>query len=288
MRFHVASIAMFALASAARAGLTVQTKNEGRLQTIATEGNRIRLENVDKKGRTEIFDADKKLLVAIDLKKKTYAEFTETDVRKAGERMRQEMDKMRAEAERQIATLPPEQRKEMEQMLRRGGAGTIADFPEAKYQPTGQKKTIAGIGCQVYRVTREGLYERETCLIPWGSQLKNEDLKVLDSFSDFLSQAFSGKDRPRFKREFEQIMPASGFPAQVVDVAEGKKVIEELVSISRGSVPLDKFKTPAGLTKVSPEEMGIPGLESGREPDSRARPDLGEDKSEENAEDEKN
>lgn len=288
MRFRLASIAVFALAFAARAGLTVQMQQEGRLQTIATEGNRMRIDNADNEARILIFDGDKKVLITIDPQKRTYAEITEADVRKAGERMRQQMEKMRAEAEKQIASLPPEQRKQMEQMLQRGVNGMpIADFPEAKYQPTGQRKTIAGIACQVYRVTREGLYTHEECLIPWGSQLKKEDLKAFESFSDFMSLAFSGKEHARFRQGFEEIMPAPGFPVQIVDVGEGRQVQEELKRLSRGGVPAEMFKTPAGFTKVSADEMGILGLGQGRKTAPRARPDGNEAKSDEKGEEQK-
>jgi hypothetical protein len=89
-----------------------------------------------------------------------------------------------------------------------------------------------------------------------------------------------GQERAQAERVYTEISRAPGFPVQVVDLGEGQRaVLEELKSLSRGGVPVGKFKAPTGFTRVSSDEMGMGlGERPQRGADPEAPPDPGDEK----------
>ncbi len=242
-------------AFAAHAGVTAQMSEQGRVQTVYCEGNKMRVDGVDERGRIMIFEGDSKTLIMLDPAKRTYGESTEADMRQQGQMLKQQMADAKAQMEKQMASMSPEQRKQMKEAMSKWGAGgeTEAKLPEKKYQSTGVKKTIAGQRCEVYRVSGGGA-EEEQCFIPWSAGVvKKDDLKAMDSLWDFLAQvsAGMGMSSTRARSGFDDLRAAPGIPAQTAEVEGGeRRVRSELKIISRGSIPADKFRVPPAFKKT--------------------------------------
>src|SRR5262245_27173356 len=117
-----AMCALVAPLGAADGILVVQkTTRGGSTQTnqIQIEKTRIRAETMNPAGRKQVvvFDGNAQVLRLIDDEAKTYNEMTKADVDRLGEQMAGAMAMM----QQQMANMPPEQRAQMEAMMRGRG-----------------------------------------------------------------------------------------------------------------------------------------------------------------------
>jgi hypothetical protein len=163
----------------------------------------------------------------------------------------------RKEMEEAMAKMPPEQRKQVEQMMSGGGAkSTLENKKKAeniKWEPTGQKQTVAGFRCDGFKEIREGKLHARGCFIPWSaSAMTKGDMVPFAKFQDFFAEfgftEFSGQALIAYEK-----LP--GFPGKWTPAAsEGGEGKEEqtLSSLQRGNIPADKFAIPAGYKKTDP------------------------------------
>jgi hypothetical protein len=218
-------------------------------QTIYADGKHLRLESPGEKESVAILDAASGKLVVIDDKEKSYTEITEADMK----HMAQQLGAARAQIEQQMEKLSPEDRKQAEKAL-----GAMAKDlkgskkSEWKFQPLGQKKTVNGMSCEMYKVTLDGKPHEEDCILPWSSSLlKKSDFTGLESFGKSLNQAFGapgGQGIPLFS-DFPGL-PISRVPA------DGDEP-EQVKSVRQGSAPAGAFSVPSGYTK-KPLPVDVP------------------------------
>src|SRR5688572_24108489 len=141
--------------------------------TITVDGERIRMEGMtsgQRAGRSSamIVDAAAKKMIMLDAEKKAYREITEADAKQ----MKERMDGARAQMAERMKNVPPEHRKQAEEMMARmGGGGPGGEAPEVKYEALGTKKKIAGFACEMYRVQVGARSSSESCFAPWSSNL---------------------------------------------------------------------------------------------------------------------
>ncbi len=248
--------------TAAFAGVTL--KMEGDFQHVLyLQGNKMRFEQTAKSvpGETVfIFDGDAMQLITIDPAEKTYSVMTR-DTLKEMQKMRDEaMAKLkpaqRKEMEEAMAKMPPEQRKQLEQMMTGGSAKSTQENKKKaeniKWEPTGQKQTVAGFRCDGFKELREGKLHARGCFIPWSAGgITKSDMAPLANLQDF----FAEFGLTEFSRQaiiaYEKL---PGFPGKWTPASEGgeAQVEETLTSLQRGNVSADKFAIPAGYKKTDP------------------------------------
>jgi hypothetical protein len=276
MKAFVLACSPLLAAGAATAGVTVQMLDHGKLQTFQVEGNKMRIDDWEGRGRTLTFDGDAKILRIFDTRSRTYGESNAADMRQQGEKLKQQMAQAKASMEKEMASLPPEQRKAMEEMMRKMGGGSQAEEKQAerKYKPTGEKKGIAGQRCEVYRVIEGKSSDEEQCIVPWSAGvLKKDDLKALESFADFWGEAVSGMGvtRQQMRMQFDAMRSAPGFPAQTVDLSDGRRQVQsEMKSLARAGIPAEKFLVPPGYKKAG-SAIGLM-MSEGEDQKGRAAP----------------
>jgi hypothetical protein len=239
-------------AGLAHAGVTIETtRGADGTATMYLEGERMRVDGGDKTGPTTsvIIDGSHKKLIVVEEKKKTYTELSEADMK----RMRAQMDAMRAQMEERMKTMPPEQRKQVEAMMAGLGApGAATKPPVLKFEKLGQKKTVNGFPCEMYRILKDGKPDAEACMAAWGAAtIQKSDLAGLRKFSEEMMKNFGGAGAGRDQLQFDQIDKYPGLPISRVPLeADGTRGPEEQIkSIKRGTLPAAKFVVPAGFTK---------------------------------------
>jgi len=252
-----------AFAAPARAALTIAyQRGGGPLATLYVDGNHMRVENPERNERETavLIDAASKRVTIIDDRNKTYMEMTEAD----RQRMRAQMDAMRAQMQERMKNMPPEQRARIEGMMGPAGPGGAAGAhkpQEWTFKPLGQKKTINGFACEMYEVSEDGKPREEDCISPWSAGLvKKEDFAAIAKFAQEMVDEL-GSSRMAGRREgiFGRLEKAPGLPISRVPIEEdGQRGEEEQVkSIKRGSIPASVFATPAGYAKKEvPMMMG--------------------------------
>jgi hypothetical protein len=258
----LATCAAAITSTAAFAGVTL--KMEGDFQHVLyLQGNKMRFESTAQSvpGETVvIFDGDAMQLIMISPPEKTYSVMTRETIKEMNKQRDEAMAKLtpeqRKQMEEMMAKMPPEQRKQMEQMMSGGGAKSTTEnrkkAANLKWEPTGQKETVAGFRCDGFKELREGKLHARGCFIPWsaGAMTKGDMApfaKLEDMFAEFGLGAFSGQALIGYEK-----LP--GFPGKWTPVSGGGEGQpgHTLSSLQRGNLSADKFAIPAGYKKTDP------------------------------------
>jgi hypothetical protein len=163
---------------------------------------------------------------------------------------------MRAQAAERMKSLPPEQRKKMEAMMGPLGAPD-GKMPKVDLKAMGQKKTVNGFACEMYRVSRDGVPKEEDCIAPWSAKvLQKSDFEGFRKFAEEMAKEMgvAGTQNDMFQ-QYDKF-PGLPITRHMLDGGED----EQIESIKRGSIPESLFTVPAGFTKKELPPMGGPGM----------------------------
>jgi len=255
-RLSLAVVAALTLAAGgrARAAVTVvMQRGTDPATTLYLDGDHTRVENPDKvQSGAVLIDGATKRLDVINDRDKTYMELTQEDMKAALARFQA----MKPQLEEAMKNMPPEQRKLIQDKLAAMGAGAgqggkPAEPPEYKFDKLGEKKTINGIPCEMYRVLEDGKPREEDCLSPWSAGLiQKSDLEGIRKFGEEMAKSFGGAAGGQ-RDIFAHMDKYPGIPVSRVPLeADGTRGTEEQIkSVKRGSISAAKFVVPAGYTK---------------------------------------
>jgi hypothetical protein len=215
---------------------------------VQIDGRRMRAEAIGERGEKQIvvFDGTKKVMMLIDDSKKSYTEMSEADIEALGS----QMSGMMAQIEQQMKNMPPEQRAQVEAMMRgRGGAMPGATGPKIAYTKVGTD-TVGKWTCDKYEGSSGGQKVSEVCTV---------DPKVLG----FTAADFAvSRELAAF---FRKIMPSAqmfsigtpedqgfaGVPVRTISFGGGRQITSEITEVTRQTFPDSVFQAPAGYQKTS-------------------------------------
>ena len=223
------------------------TTNGGTKTTqIQIERDRMRAETAD--GQTVVFDGVKQVLWLVNDGRKSYNEMTKADVDRMGGQLNDAMAKM----QEQLKSLPPEQRAQIENMMKgRGmpGAGGAA-ASKTEYRKTGADK-VGSWACDKYEGTRGGQKVTELCTVdPKVLGFAMSDFQVAKQLMDFFSKlAPAGADR-MFSVGSPEEQGFSGVPVRRISFNNGQQQsVTEVTQVSRQNFPASTFEVPADYQK---------------------------------------
>ena len=208
--------------------------------------------------QTVIFDAAKQVLDIINVDRKTYTEMTKADV----DRLAAQMQDMMGQMQSMMANMPPEQRAQMEAMMRGRGMGmAMAPAPKTEYRKVGTDK-VGKWTCDKYEGTRDGQKVSELCTVaPDALGLSTADIDLMRQLGQFFKQLLpQGIGMPDVGRPEDQGF--SGLPVRSVNSIGGREVTTELTDVSRQTFADSLFAVPAGFQK---EDMMMMGRGRGRQ-----------------------
>ncbi len=251
------------------AAVTITTQRGTRpASTLRADGDRLRIDHPapEPGGRATVIllDAAAKRMVTLDESTKSYTEITEEDMK----RLSGQMEGFRAQMQERMKSMPPEQRQKMEELMTRGGGGLGAGAVSKKqsdwvFEALGQKKTVNGFRCEMYRVKVDGKPREEDCISPWSAGVvKREDFAGLARFGEEMVKGLGGGGATRAGEAFLRFDKAPGLPISRVPLdADGKPGEEEQIkTIKRGEIAPALFAVPLGFTKKElPFKPGGPG-----------------------------
>ena len=272
-------VASLLVSARARAGVTITVQRGADApSTVYVEGDRMRMDTPERMEAGQnmhvsaiILDGPAKRMIMLDDKNKTWSEMTEEDRK----RIRAQVEAMRAQMQERLKSMPPDQRKRMEEMMGplEGGDAKPRDW---KFEATGQKKSVNGMACQMYRVTEDGKLLEQQCVSPWSAGLvKKTDFAGVAKISQEMFQGMTGgagAARGGGANMLAQIQKAPGIPISRVPMhADGTPGEEEQIkSIKRGGVSASMFAVPSGYAKkdlpMGMGEMGPGGRLNGPPP----------------------
>ncbi len=191
-------------------------------------------------GDQMIVRLDKQVVYTVNAAEKTYSEVTfaelEAGMKKAGTKI----DARMQELQKRLESMPPEQRKAMEQQL---GGMLPGKGKDSKYDVTntGEKKTITGHASTKFVVTRDG---KEFMSIWAAKDIKGFDAMRRD-FEEY-GHRMASLNEYMGKGMVEAMKKIDGFPMQT-DIGGTSSVVTK---VEQRSSPASEFGVPAGYTKV--------------------------------------
>jgi hypothetical protein len=249
------ALSVLTATAAAADGILLVTKTTlggGAPQTsqVQIDGRRMRAETIGERGEKQIvvFDGTKKVMMLIDDSKKTYTEMSEADIEALGS----QMSGMMAQIEQQMKNMPPEQRAQVEAMMRgRGAAMPGASAPKIAYAKVGTD-TVGKWTCDKYEGTSGGQKVSEVCTVdPKVLGFTAADFAVSRELAAFFKKIMPSAGQQMFSIGTPEDQGFVGVPVRTISSGGGRQVTSEITEVTRQTFPDSLFQAPAGYQKTS-------------------------------------
>jgi hypothetical protein len=198
-------------------------------------------------GSTVIIRFDREYWIGADTRKKEYWQMTFAELEAKMKTFGVQMDAAVQQMQKQLESMPPDQRQKIEQMMdsqlgAKGASGPLA------VKKGGPARTIAGLASTRLSVTESG-----------------KEILVLWTARDVPEFTAMRKDYEKFARSMAAMRPSSGADTQTRAWAEAMKTIDgfpmetesagsktTVTKFERKRTPASDFEAPAGYKKVPP------------------------------------
>jgi len=238
-------------------------------QTIDLAGDKVRMTSPQNQ---MIFRGDQNKVWIVRPVDKAYVELTPEGM----SQMKAEMDQRMAQLQQQMASMPPDRRKQMEAMMASRGMGPSASSapPQITYEKAGEPGKIGGFTCTPFHVTMAGGPPSDFCIASLSDLgLTRDDLKPFIGFGKFMSQmgGVGAQRSPMAQLDFDDIKKQvgfDGFPVRTTFKApDGQHTVQTtLKSIQHQDPPAGTFDLPAGYTREDTGPGMGPGMGHGPRP----------------------
>lgn len=237
--------------------ITAKTTSGGSTETsqIQLDANHMRADahGIDGVNGLVIFDGTKQVMDIVNVDNKTYREITKADIDRIAGQMSDAMSRMN----QAMANMTPEQRAQVEAMMRgrMGGARGAAPV-KTEYRKTGTDR-VGKWTCDKYEGYRSGQKVSELCTVPASTLgFSESDFAVTEQMRDFFSKVM-----PARADQMLSIGSAdagfSGVPVRSITYAGGSvESTTELTDFSRQNIPDSTFQVPAGFQRQPFVPMG--------------------------------
>jgi hypothetical protein len=209
--------------------------------TVHIRGSRLRADTPmpDDPAAYVTVDVDQNVTRIVLPKEKRYIEWTSADA----DALAAEIHRMQEDMKARLATLPPEQRKHMEAMMKElpGMSGAKDAAPKIDLRPLGQPRAINGFQTTGYEVQ----WQDETTR-GWVTRDLPELSKIYKTSQENMKKMLpTGATDPR------SALGEQGLPVLVQTVGPERFRVEELVAVEKKPVPENLFDVPADFKKTS-------------------------------------
>ena len=274
----VIAVGALATASPASAGWIIDEMirggNDAQQQRMFLQSNRLKTVTLEGNRATQavVMDLDAQTITQIDYKERSYTTATATEyaamMRQGFQKMGQAAAQMAPhlkEMEEQLKNLPPEQRRQIEAMLRQAQAAQqqsaapaapadcVPDKVDVK--PTGKNVTVAGYAATGYQIFTNGKLDSEVWIAPGIAAGREIDPQKLERMMREMMKAMP-QCPPRgqmFGADPMWKLMKDGYPVRSVD-KDGGSVVEVVKAESR-SLGAAEFQAPAGFARKTLKEM---------------------------------
>ena len=242
---------------------------DGSTQRLFLQANRLKVINNEGARTTQatVMDLDAQTITQIDYQQRTYTTATAKEyadlMRDGFKAMGEQMGQMK-ELEEQLKTLPPEQRRAVEAMMKQAQQGAAPAGPTGKPEKcvpdkvdvkgTGKRMTVAGYDASGYQVFSNGDLDSEVYIAPGITAVREIDPRKLERMVSEMMKAMPqcqtrggmfGAD-PMWK------LMKDGYPVRSI----GKDgATTEVVKAESRSLGANEFEPPTGFARKTLKEM---------------------------------
>lgn len=229
------------------------SSNSGTTSThqVQIEPHRMRMEMAGgARGGTQVFvfDGTREVMLMIDDAHKTYSEITKADLDAVGAQMSSAMSQM----QEAMKNMPPEQRAQVEAMMRgRGMAarGAVAAAAKPVYKPAGTD-TVGKWRCDKYDGYTDGQKTSEICTVdPKVLGFSAADFAVTKDLAAFFQKLMPANVSQMFRVGTPEETGFSGVPVRSVTTIGSQTITSEITDVHRQAFPDSTFQVPAGYQK---------------------------------------
>jgi hypothetical protein len=264
---------VFAVAMPAHAGWIIDqvVKMKGvdgnSQQRLFLQANRLKVTTTEGTRTTQamVMDLDAQTITQIDYTQRTFTTATAKEyadlMRQGFQAMGEQMGQMK-ELEEQLKSLPPEQRRSVEAMMKQmqQSAAGASKQPEdcvpdkVDVKSTGKRMTVAGYDASGYQVFSNGDFDSEVFIAPAITAVREIDPKKLERMVSEMMKALA-QCPPRgrmFGSDPMWKLMKDGYPVRSV----GKDgATTEVVKAESRSLGANEFEPPTGFARKSLKEM---------------------------------
>jgi hypothetical protein len=204
-----------------------------------------------------VVDLDKGITWFVVPAEKRYIEWSETDAKAIGEKMA-EMKKVMTE---RMASLPPDQRKQVEAMMKNMQvADEAAPQPTVALTPLNKEQKVNGMTAAGYRAK-----EDESTVVAWVTSEQPELSKALLSVSERMERLTPANMR---KESVRRQLQQKGLPVMVQNLGGGRYRVEEVVTVEQKPVDPALFAVPTDYSKTTGRDAlkNMPGPGAAKAP----------------------
>lgn len=226
----------------------VTADKETRTTEVQIEAQRMRVEMSDPLSGAQvmIFDGTKPVMFIVSPAKKSYSEMTKADVERAGAQLSGAL----AQMQEMLKSMPPEQRAQMEAMMKKQGMPGMGAAPaRIQYRKTGTSK-VGKWTCDTYDGTQNGKKVAEVCTVsPQAFGLRPDDFAVTAQMAEFFSALMPQGTEGLLRLGKPEADGFAGIPVRHSSTVGGRTTVMEVVEVSRRSFNGAVFAVPAGFRK---------------------------------------
>lgn len=208
-----------------------------------------------------LFDSKKIELTHVDATKKQYLVMDEKLIEQQANQAKQQMDMMRQRMMDKMKDMPPEQKRQVEQMMNNHLSRVEAEKnpPKLEQKKTSRTETVSGIQCTVHESYLKGIKHSELCMTaPDKMGLNNDDAQALMSMQQFMK---------RLQKVAQSMMGSTAASADIQGIPlhttlygpDGSIKLEtRLISLSTDAISSETISIPADFSAMQMPQM--PGM----------------------------
>ncbi len=239
--------------------------------TVLADGKKLKMKAKKDANDEMIFRGDKREMVVVDHKEKSYMVINKEVIAEMGKKMQATVDQSMSQVNEALKNLPADKRAMVEKMMKEKmpNAGAAPPPPptagmakfKSEFKNTGERGMQNGYSSIKYEVYRDGKKTHEHWVTSWDNIEGGEDtaeiLQEMSAFFQEMMDAFSsstgmgGMGNAPFQMDenmFASLKSLEGFPVVTKDFANDGSLEGEsaLRSATRRTIDPDEFEPPAG------------------------------------------
>ena len=231
------------------------------LNSMAIKNGKIRFTPPNQNKNYSLYDSKTGELIHVDVAQKKYLSMDENDIAEQAKQAKKQMDAMRQNMMDRMKDMPPEQKKQVEQMMNNHLARVEAQKNPAQIEQkeTSRTETITGIQCTVHETYIDGVKNSELCITAADKMgLDNQDAEALMAMQEFMK---------RMQKVAQTMMGSSAASADIQGIPlhtklfapDGSIKLEtRLASLSKDTINSEKVSIPADFTPM--KMPAVPGM----------------------------